>query len=213
MNNDERQQWVENDEGLYNWWKRSRLSMREFLRTHREQIDDVIRNVTGGTRQAHYLEYEDEAPSPAESCSLCGGGLYPLGTLGRLQHLRCRNCGAEFSRQATPRANPPQRRVAPSFLRAPADLEHPPWEKSFESLQRRRSVQCPQCDRPLEDCVCVSDLPQPKRYPAFVKTARDRALWDRAVERARQKYGEPIRYAYATYLFKKMGGGRWGDGR
>lgn len=47
MNNRERELWVLNDEGLYNWfrvWKiRNRGGMRGFLREHREAIDDLIR--------------------------------------------------------------------------------------------------------------------------------------------------------------------------
>ena len=33
------------------------------------------------------------------ACKLCGGTLVELGVLGNLKHLRCRNCGAQFSRK------------------------------------------------------------------------------------------------------------------
>jgi hypothetical protein len=56
-NDDDRAEWIENDEGLYDWWKSSRLSKREFIRQNRTEIDAAIRNVTGGDKPAHYLKY------------------------------------------------------------------------------------------------------------------------------------------------------------
>ena len=32
MNDTEREQWIDNDEGLYDWWKSSRMSKREFIK-------------------------------------------------------------------------------------------------------------------------------------------------------------------------------------
>ena len=32
---------------------------------------------------------------------MCGGELGVMGTLGNLEHLRCRNCGAEFHHNIT----------------------------------------------------------------------------------------------------------------
>ena len=43
----EREMWVRNDEGLYNWWRSSRLSMRDFLRQNRTEIDAAINRVLG----------------------------------------------------------------------------------------------------------------------------------------------------------------------
>lgn len=57
INDKERELWVANDEGLYLEQRRSRLSMRAFIRENRELIDEVIRNVTEGRKPAHYLEY------------------------------------------------------------------------------------------------------------------------------------------------------------
>lgn len=57
MNNTEREQWVNNDEGLYNWWKSTRLPLRQFIRENRDEIDAAIRNVTEGRKPAHYLAY------------------------------------------------------------------------------------------------------------------------------------------------------------
>lgn len=56
-NDEEREQWIANDEGLYNDQRRSRLSVREYIRTNRAEIDAVIDNVTSGAKPAHYMEY------------------------------------------------------------------------------------------------------------------------------------------------------------
>jgi hypothetical protein len=57
INNEERRLWIENDEGLYNWKRSSKLSMREFIRQNRVAIDEVIFSVTTGKQPAHYLAY------------------------------------------------------------------------------------------------------------------------------------------------------------
>jgi hypothetical protein len=45
MNNRERQMWIDNDEGLYNWWRESGLSMSAFIKENREEIDAAINSV------------------------------------------------------------------------------------------------------------------------------------------------------------------------
>ncbi len=57
MNNSTRSQWIDNDEGLYNWWRQSKQSKRNFIKENREEIDRVINNVLNGTKPAHYLAY------------------------------------------------------------------------------------------------------------------------------------------------------------
>jgi len=57
MNETERGKWVDNDEGLYRWWKQSGLSKRAFIRKHRVEIDGVIRTITTNQKPAHYLAY------------------------------------------------------------------------------------------------------------------------------------------------------------
>ncbi len=57
MNNTEREQWIDNDEGLYDWWRGSGLSKRAFIKENRAEIDECIENVTGGARRPHYLKY------------------------------------------------------------------------------------------------------------------------------------------------------------
>lgn len=61
MNDTERAQWVDNDEGLYNWWRSSRQPKRAFIRDNRAEIDSAIERVTSGNRPAHYLAYGAEA--------------------------------------------------------------------------------------------------------------------------------------------------------
>ncbi|MFA5307620.1 MAG: hypothetical protein WC365_09285 [Candidatus Babeliales bacterium] len=47
MNDSEREQWVNNDESLYNDFKHSRLSMTKFVRSNRAEIDRNIIKVIG----------------------------------------------------------------------------------------------------------------------------------------------------------------------
>jgi len=42
MNNEERRLWVLNDEELYTWFKGTHLSMTEFLKENREELDKCI---------------------------------------------------------------------------------------------------------------------------------------------------------------------------
>jgi hypothetical protein len=58
INDKDRAQWVDNDEGLYLWWRQSKQSKARFIRENRQEIDGVIRNVTESRKPAHYLRYE-----------------------------------------------------------------------------------------------------------------------------------------------------------
>lgn len=51
------EQWIDNDEGLYNWQRSSRLSKREFIRQNRAELEACINHVLNGTKPAHYLAY------------------------------------------------------------------------------------------------------------------------------------------------------------
>ena len=42
MNDVERKLWVQNDEGLYNWWRDSKLNLAAFVKEHREELTRVI---------------------------------------------------------------------------------------------------------------------------------------------------------------------------
>lgn len=42
MNDEERSLWIDNDEGLYRWWKSSGLSKRKFIRENRDELTRVI---------------------------------------------------------------------------------------------------------------------------------------------------------------------------
>ena len=48
LNNEERRQWVNNDEGLYNWWKSERCSMTIFIKNNKNDIDACIKRALGG---------------------------------------------------------------------------------------------------------------------------------------------------------------------
>lgn len=45
MNDKERANWINNEEGLYVWWKRSKQSMRSFIKTNRHYIDAAINSI------------------------------------------------------------------------------------------------------------------------------------------------------------------------
>ena len=57
MNDSERRDWVENDEGLYRWWKSYRMPLTKFIRENRKEVDAVIENITSNKRSTHYLLY------------------------------------------------------------------------------------------------------------------------------------------------------------
>jgi len=71
------EQWIDNDEGLYDWWRRSKLSKRAFIREHRTELETAINQVLGGQQQAHYLKYGPRDPGLHEAgtvdvCTPCG---------------------------------------------------------------------------------------------------------------------------------------------
>ena len=47
MNDKERGLWVNNDEGLYTWWLRERMPMRNFIKIHRDELTKYINKVIG----------------------------------------------------------------------------------------------------------------------------------------------------------------------
>ena len=57
LNDDDRAQWIDNDEGLYDMWRRSGLSKREFIRRNRATLTEAITNVLDNKKPAHYLKY------------------------------------------------------------------------------------------------------------------------------------------------------------
>jgi len=42
MNDAERRLWVENDEGLYSWWKSSRIGLYLFVKENRAELTRMI---------------------------------------------------------------------------------------------------------------------------------------------------------------------------
>lgn len=45
--NEERRLWVMNDEGLYRWWKSTGLSMSEFIKQNKAEINAAIKRALG----------------------------------------------------------------------------------------------------------------------------------------------------------------------
>jgi hypothetical protein len=48
FNDAERERWIANDEGLYNWQRTSGLSMTRFIRSNRMELDELIRAALKG---------------------------------------------------------------------------------------------------------------------------------------------------------------------
>lgn len=48
MNNDERSQWIDNDETLYKWWKLEGGSKADFIKDNREELDKYISEKLNG---------------------------------------------------------------------------------------------------------------------------------------------------------------------
>ena len=42
LNDHDRAQWIDNDEGLYNWWRSSGQSKRSFIRENRAELTEII---------------------------------------------------------------------------------------------------------------------------------------------------------------------------
>lgn len=52
MNDTDRAQWIDNEEGLYRWWKQHRQSKQAFIRANRAEIDAKIRRFKRGEETA-----------------------------------------------------------------------------------------------------------------------------------------------------------------
>lgn len=48
MNNDERSQWIDNDEYLYDWWRSAQMSMERFIVENRQELDKYIATKLSG---------------------------------------------------------------------------------------------------------------------------------------------------------------------
>jgi hypothetical protein len=42
LNDEDRRQWVQNDEGLYRWWQGSGIGLYRFVRENRDELTTVI---------------------------------------------------------------------------------------------------------------------------------------------------------------------------
>lgn len=43
LNDSDLSQWIDNDEGLYNWWKGSHMGKTKFIKENRAELQGVIR--------------------------------------------------------------------------------------------------------------------------------------------------------------------------
>lgn len=50
-------EWIDNDEGLYDWWRSSKMKKRAFIIENREELTTCINRVLGNEKPAHYLKY------------------------------------------------------------------------------------------------------------------------------------------------------------
>ena len=50
-------EWIDNDEGLYNWFKRSRQTRQQFIKENKTELQRCISLVLNGDKPAHYLAY------------------------------------------------------------------------------------------------------------------------------------------------------------
>ena len=57
MNDNDREQWVSNDEGLYDMQRRSGMPKWKWIRANRKLIDEAVGLVTTGNCRQHYLKY------------------------------------------------------------------------------------------------------------------------------------------------------------
>lgn len=62
MSASEVEQWVNNDEGLYNWYRQwakyNKGGLRKFVKEHRQELERMITAVMTGRKPAHYLAYD-----------------------------------------------------------------------------------------------------------------------------------------------------------
>jgi hypothetical protein len=57
VNDKERRQWVDHDEGLYDLHRRSKVPVKKWVRENRALIDTVIKAVMSGVERTGYLKY------------------------------------------------------------------------------------------------------------------------------------------------------------
>lgn len=58
-NDSDREDFVNNDEGLYDMWRKSGKGITVWVRENRALIDAYMGNVTSGRKRAHYGTYGD----------------------------------------------------------------------------------------------------------------------------------------------------------
>lgn len=77
------------------------MTLDEFRAQHPEVTSEEVLEAMYDDRLVAFIEDADEVVADVDStCTLCGGQLQILGTLGRRVHLRCRDCGADTNTEA-----------------------------------------------------------------------------------------------------------------
>jgi hypothetical protein len=57
MSDDDRRDWINSDEALYNWQRRSGLSMREFIKQNRSELTAMIDRALNGGKSPEQIAY------------------------------------------------------------------------------------------------------------------------------------------------------------
>lgn len=58
LSRDDIEQWIDNDESLYNWWRSEHVGKREFIKRHHDELARAITDRREGRKPGHQLSYE-----------------------------------------------------------------------------------------------------------------------------------------------------------
>lgn len=86
IDNKERRLWIDNDEGLYRWWKSSRLPIGKFIAANKSEIDAAIRRALAPAPQKTWRDYNSRRRNGAKTDAALGAGAGSLlgGAVGGL---------------------------------------------------------------------------------------------------------------------------------
>lgn len=68
MNDQERENWVQNDEVLYTWWRSTGDSLRRFIRAERKELDRYIAAKLTPPKNSGILGVAAQADPPHYDC-------------------------------------------------------------------------------------------------------------------------------------------------
>ena len=128
------EQWVDNDEGLYDWWRSSGQSKQDFIRANHAEIVTAIENVRSGSRPAHHLKYGRGQPAMLPAAGAARG--VPFAEAAPQRSGVVRQFGGMFG---APKPKPPERptfeQLAATFLSDIEEYEKSTW-KDFVNDER-----------------------------------------------------------------------------